>query len=99
MPLQDDLTAIQRRLDDLVRSLAVVEPQVGNTLDIVEVRHDTEHLRDSLELLRRTVRNGGTGGSGPKQPEIVPVPDTPYDPSLWNDAEDEGLGAKDRHAP
>lgn len=98
MPLQDDLTAAQRRLDDLTRALAVVEPQVGSTLDMRRVRTDADHLRESLALLRESQRSGGPGGSGPEQ-EIVTIPDTPYDRSLWTDAEDEGLGAEDRHAP
>jgi hypothetical protein len=98
MPLQDDLTAIQRRLDDLVRSLAAVEPQVGNTPDMRRVRTDADRLRESLTLLRETARGGRAGGQ--REPlEIVTIPDAPYDRSLWADAEDEGLGARDRHAP
>lgn len=99
MPLQDDLTAIQRRLDDLVRSLASVEPQVGHTLDMRRVRTDADHLRESLALLRETARGCGSGGQRGVPLEMVTIPDTPYDRSLWTDAEDEGLGAKDRHAP
>ncbi|MBY8884116.1 hypothetical protein K7472_04555 [Streptomyces sp. PTM05] len=95
MPLQDDLSAIQRNLDDLVRGLASVEPQVGHTLDMRRVRTDADHLRESLALLRETTR--GAAGSG--RQDIVQVPDAPYDRSLWGDAEEEGLGARDRHAP
>jgi hypothetical protein len=96
MPLQDDLTAIQRRLDDLVRSLTAVEPQVGRTLEMRRVRTDADHLRESLALLRETARGSG---SAREQLEMVTIPDAPYDRSLWNDAEDEGLGASHRHAP
>jgi hypothetical protein len=98
MPLQDDLTAAQRRLDDLVRCLATVEPQVGHTLDMRRVRVDTDHLRESLTLLRESVRRGGSSVPAREQ-EMVTIPDTPYDRSLWQDAEEEGLGARDRHAP
>src|SRR5262245_38636228 len=98
MPIQDDLTAVQRRLDDLVRCLATVEPQVGHTLDMRRVRTDADHLRESLTLLRESVRRGGSCAVVREQ-EMVTVPDTPYDPSLWQDAEDEGLGARDRRAP
>jgi hypothetical protein len=98
MPIQDDLTAVQRRLDDLVRCLATVEPQVGRTLDMRRVRVDADHLRESLTLLRESVRRGGPSAYGREQ-EMVTIPDTPYDRSLWHDAEEEGLGARDRHAP
>jgi hypothetical protein len=30
---------------------------------------------------------------------MVKIPDAPYDPALWADAEDEGLGFRHRHAP
>jgi hypothetical protein len=96
MSIQDDLTAIQRHLDDLMRSLVTLENHVGHGLDMRRVRTDAEHLRDSLSLLRETAREERVGRPGP---EMVPIPDAPYDPSLWKDAEDEGLGFQGRHAP
>ncbi|MFI8994608.1 hypothetical protein [Streptomyces sp. NPDC053542] len=103
MSLHDDLTAVQRSLDDLVRSVGRLEQQVGGGLEIRRVRSDTEHLRESLELLRaqaapdagdRPVPTAGRAVS-----DMVTIPDAPYDSSLWTDAEDEGLGARDRRAP
>ncbi|MDJ0342687.1 hypothetical protein QMK19_23805 [Streptomyces sp. H10-C2] len=95
MSLQDDLTSVQRRLDDLVRSVGLLEQHVGNSLDMRRVRADADHLRESLTLLRETAR-----GAGPPGPvEMVIVPDTPYDPGLWSDCEDEGLGSAHGHAP
>ncbi|WP_327353667.1 hypothetical protein [Streptomyces sp. NBC_01304] len=95
MSLQDDLTAVQRCLDDLVRSVGRLEQQVGPGLDIRRVGTDTDHLRDSVALLR-----AAAPALPPKQrPEMVTIPDTPYDRSLWTDSDDEGLGARDRHAP
>ena len=94
MSLNDDLTAAQRCLDDLVRSVARLEQQVGaGGLEIRRVRTDADHLRESLALLRDT--------APPEQPrpEMVPVPDAPYNSALWSDVDDEGLGARDRHAP
>ncbi|SDK93684.1 hypothetical protein [Streptomyces indicus] len=95
MSLHDDLTAVQRCLDDLVRSVGRLEQHVGASLDIRRVRTDADHLRDSVALLKEaapTLR--------PKaRPEMVGIPDAPYDSSLWTDADDEGLGARDRRAP
>lgn len=94
MSLNDDLTAVQRCLDDLTRSVARLEQQVGTgSLEIRRVRSDTAHLRESLALLRDTA---------PRElprPEMVVIPDAPYNSALWADADDEGLGARDRHAP
>jgi hypothetical protein len=96
MSIQDDLTAIQRRVDDLMRSLGSLEHHVGHDLDMRRVRTDAEHLRDSLSLLRDTARGERGGNRGQ---DMVTIPDAPYDPSLWKDAEDEGLGYQGRHAP
>ncbi|MBP8533768.1 hypothetical protein [Streptomyces sp. MK37H] len=94
MSLNDDLTAVQRCLDDLVRSVSRLEQRVGTGgLEIRRVRTDADHLRESLALLRETAPVERS------RPEMVPVPDAPYDSALWSDVDDEGLGARDRHAP
>ena len=97
MTLQDEMTTVQRCLDDLTRCVNRLEQQVGTGLEIRRVRSDAEHLRESFALLR-----AATGASDTRpvpHPEMVTIPDAPYDTTLWKDAEDEGLGAKDRHAP
>ncbi|WP_431954121.1 hypothetical protein [Actinacidiphila sp. bgisy167] len=97
MSLQDDLASVQRRLDELGRAVARLEQRVGDSLDMRRVRADTKHLSDDLALLRDSVATSPLGQ--PSRPETVTIPDTPYDPSLWSGAEDEGLGAPDRRAP
>ncbi|MER7347929.1 hypothetical protein ABT390_21260 [Streptomyces aurantiacus] len=106
MALQDDLTAIQRCVDDLVRTVDQVERRAGAELagvDFRRVRMDTEHLRESVALLRAAATDTPTSPSPPAppgaRPELVTIPDTPYDRSLWTDSDDEGLGARDRRAP
>ncbi|MGW3247717.1 hypothetical protein [Streptomyces sp. NPDC001070] len=97
MSLQDDLSSVQRRLDELGRAVSKLEQHVGDSVDMRRVRTDTKHLSDDLALLRDSV---GTTPAGQKpRQEMVTIPDTPYDPSLWSGAEDEGLGAPDRRAP
>ncbi len=96
MSVQDDLTAVQRCLDDLSRSVGRLEKQLGSGgLDIRRVRADAEHLRESVALLREAAASP----SAPRKPELVTITDTPYDDSLWIDTDDEGLGGRDRHAP
>ncbi|MEI5103676.1 hypothetical protein RB200_40805 [Streptomyces sp. PmtG] len=104
MALQDDLTAIQRCVDDLVRTVGLVEQRAGTELagvDFRRVRMDTDHLRESVALLREAAAPSApkTPPPPPARPVMVPVPDTPYDRSLWTDTDDEGLGARDRRAP
>lgn len=104
MALEDDLTAVQRCVDDLVRTVGKLEQQVGEGsrgglagLDVRRVRTDADHLRESVALLRAAAP--AAGGAPQKRPDLVTIPDAPYDSSLWTDSDDEGLGASDRHAP
>ena len=93
--LHDDLTAAQRCLDELTRTVDRLERTLGSGLEVRRVRSDAEHLRESLSLLR-----AGTPAGGPAVPrEMVTIPDKPYDHVLWSDVDDEGVGAKDRRAP
>lgn len=96
MSVQDDLTAVQRCLDDLARSVGRLEKQLGTGgIEMRRVRTDANHLRESVALLRDASATPATQ----RKPELVTIPDTPYDDSLWIDTDDEGLGARDRRAP
>ncbi|MDF2261071.1 hypothetical protein [Streptantibioticus ferralitis] len=101
MSLQDELTATQRRLDDLDRCLTTLEQHVGSSVDMRRVRADANHLREDLALLRESAPRGGAESTGQSKEaqRMITVPDAPYDPNLWKDAEDEGLGVRDHHAP
>lgn len=106
MALHDDLTAIQRCVDDLVRTVGKIEQRADVDLagvDFRRVRMDTDHLRESVALLRAAATSAApppAPSAPPKtRPELVTIPDTPYDRSLWTDSDDEGLGASDRRAP
>ncbi|WP_432188292.1 hypothetical protein [Streptomyces sp. Tue6028] len=108
MSVHDDLTSVQRCLDDLHRSVGRLEQQMGGGLEMRRVRADADHLRESVALLREAAsgtspeRSAATARGGPpspRRPDLVSIPDTPYDSSLWTDSDDEGLGARDRHAP
>jgi hypothetical protein len=94
MSLHDDLTSVQRRLDDLMRCVARLDEHAGDSLDMRRVRSAAGHLRESLVLLQESVP-----AAGRRAPEIVTISDAPYDRGLWADAEDEGLGSPHRHAP
>ncbi|MFE3164650.1 hypothetical protein [Streptomyces sp. NPDC059224] len=96
MSVHDDLTSVQRCLDDLNRSVGRLEQQLGRGgLEMRRVRADADHLRESVALLRETA----SAGAPSKRPELVTISDAPYDINLWTDTDDEGLGARDRHAP
>ncbi|WP_329423706.1 hypothetical protein [Streptomyces sp. NBC_01268] len=69
--------------------------------DLGAVKRRLQDLEHTVEELERRV---GTERAAPQPPEgraesLVTIPDTPYDSGLWTDTDDEGLGARDRHAP
>ncbi|MEU1848266.1 hypothetical protein ABZ499_02995 [Streptomyces sp. NPDC019990] len=96
MSVHDELTSVQRSLDDLFRSLGRLEKQLGTDgLEMRRVRADANHLRESVALLRDAAATSATH----KRPELVTISDDPYDSALWRDSDDEGLGARGRRAP
>jgi hypothetical protein len=99
MSLHDDLTHAQRTLEDLVRSVNRLSGELGENIDVRRVRMDTEHLRESLALLRDSAGQHEGHSKQPLRGAMVTIPDAPYDPGLWADAEDEGLGSPYGHAP
>ncbi|MET9373378.1 hypothetical protein ABZX98_04380 [Streptomyces sp. NPDC002992] len=82
MSLQEDVAAVKRCLDDLVRTVGQLERSIA-----------AERGAPSPLSPDRPAR--------PTPPEnVVTIPDTPYEGGLWgSDTDDEGLGARDRHAP
>ncbi|MFJ9349062.1 hypothetical protein [Streptomyces sp. NPDC101237] len=96
MSVHDDLTSVQRCLDDLNRSVGRLEQQLGRGgLEMRRVRADADHLRESVALLREAASTRAPV----ERPELVTISDDPYDINLWTDTDDEGLGARDRRAP
>ncbi|MFI6641503.1 hypothetical protein [Streptomyces sp. NPDC050504] len=88
MSLHDDLTDVRRRLDELVRAVERLERSVAPA-------------RDAPPPPPRP--DGPTAvPAQPHRDDLVTIPDTPYDSSLWTAAgpcDDEGLGVRDRRAP
>ncbi|MEU6388754.1 hypothetical protein [Streptomyces sp. NPDC046939] len=106
MSLEQELTAIQRCVDELARAVNRLQSGLAGP-DLRRVRADTDHLRESVALLRASATAAASAAQAAppeQQPPLprqglVPIPDTPYDTSLWTDSDDEGLGAHHRHAP
>ncbi|CAM5390812.1 hypothetical protein GCM10010222_04570 [Streptomyces tanashiensis] len=70
--------------------------------DLAAVKRRLQDLEHTVEELERRVGSERGAPSTPAtgRPEgLVTIPDAPYDSGLWVDTDDEGLGARDRHAP
>ena len=84
MGVSDDLTAAAGHVAGLRRAVTALSKELGNTIDI-------QRLRDDVDLVARGAGVGSqdrAGGPG----EIVFIPDEDYDPAMWSDVEDEGVG-------
>lgn len=96
MSVRDDLTAAAGHVAGLRRSVTALTKELGNTIDLQRLRDDVVRLADDVDLVARAAGVGSqdrAGGPG----EIVFIPDEDYDPALWSDAEDEGVGPARDH--
>lgn len=70
--------------------------------DLAAVKRRLQDLEHTVEQLERRVgaeRSRSAPPAGGRAENMVTIPDTPYDAQKWTDTDDEGLGARDRHAP
>ena len=92
MGVRDDLTAAAGHVAGLRRAVTALSQDLGNTIDVQRLRDDVVRLADDVDLVARAAGVGSqdrAGGPG----EIVFIPDEDYDPSMWSDVEDEGVGS------
>lgn len=95
MTAHEGLANAGRALADLERAVSSLRRDLGDSLDMRRVTDDVARLATSLAVLTETAPPHVAAAS----PDLEVIPDAEYDPAFWRDAEDEGLGASDRHAP
>lgn len=95
MTRPEELAAVTAALQRLDAAVGTLRSRYGDTLGVRRLTSDVRRLADDLGEL-----GDPSPDVVPRQPEALEtIPDTPYDPSMWAGADDEGLGAPDRHAP
>lgn len=88
------LTELQRALSQLRGGVATLRSHHGDTAQVRRISNDIDRLDiDITEMSGDFPAQRSPGASGD---DVVLVSDTPYDPSLWRDADDEGLGGRTR---
>jgi hypothetical protein len=90
------VAAVQRALETLHASVGKLSEQYGDTLGVRRLVSDVARLSDDLAELGPPDPHRGPG---PVPEELEEIPDVEYDASMWSEAEHEGFGAPDRHAP
>ncbi|MDQ4084691.1 MAG: hypothetical protein M3165_02645 [Actinomycetota bacterium] len=90
------VAGVQEALVRLARAVDQLRAEYGDTLGVRRLSSDVERLGADLDEL-------GEPQPGyrrvPSLEELEEIPDREYDASMWSDAEQEGFGAPDRHAP
>lgn len=87
--VREAVTALRQAVERL-------QGEYGDTLGVRRLVSDVGRFYDDLDEL-------GDPEPGrqptPDPDNLVEIPDSDYDASMWSDAEQEGFGAPDRHAP
>jgi hypothetical protein len=94
MTVKDDLETAAGAVATLRRSVSALQGRLGDTVDVQRLRDDVTRIAADLNLLSRQAGLPQAGAA--QQGEIVYIPDEDYDPSLWADADEEGLGTHGR---
>ncbi|HWE90689.1 MAG TPA: hypothetical protein VG317_14615 [Pseudonocardiaceae bacterium] len=95
-----ETTDLDRAIGQLRQCVGSLRSRYGESAGVRRLINDLERLDiDAADLAGRAGRSTPPkprqGDSG--KPEVVVVPDTPYDPALWHGADDEGVGGVHPH--
>ncbi|MDQ3481761.1 MAG: hypothetical protein M3423_10620 [Actinomycetota bacterium] len=96
MVARDPLDVAHEAVATLASAMQHLRSYYGDTLGVRRLSSDVARLAADLDEL------GPPAPGHPPSPapeELMEIPDTPYDESMWSDAEHEGFGAPDRRAP
>jgi len=90
------VAAVQRSLEGLHAAVGKLSQEYGDTLGVRRLVSDVARLSGDLAELGPPDQHRRPG---PVAEELEEIPDVEYDASMWSEAEQEGFGAPDRHAP
>jgi hypothetical protein len=94
MAATSELTVLHHALEELRSGVESVRSRYGDIPAVRRLLGDVERiLLDASEL-----DNAVPVDRPSAQPEVHVLDDTPFDPALWADADDEGLGGYHRGA-
>ncbi len=94
-PTTTELADVLRALAQLRTGVGALRARYGDTTQVRRIDNDLERLEiDAADLSTAAPPPVQRGRAGSDRREVVEVPDTPYDPSLWRDVDDEGVGGQ-----
>lgn len=88
---------LRHALGELRRCVGTLRSQYGESAEVRRLCNDLERLDiDAAEVTGELGRTAPAARPVPRE-EMVLVSDAPYDPELWRDADDEGVGGYHRN--
>jgi hypothetical protein len=83
-----EIANLRRAIGQLRQCIGALEAQYGDAAVVRRLANDLERL--DIDAADFDTTTPAPRSSTPL--EVVVVPDTPYDPKLWQGADDEGVG-------
>ncbi|WP_019815247.1 hypothetical protein [Saccharomonospora saliphila] len=93
-----EMTELRRAIGQLRQCVGALRARYGEAPAVRRIANDIDRLDiDAGDLAQASPVPAQ--GRVTDRAEVVPVPDTPYDPALWHGADDEGVGGyqRDQH--
>ena len=91
-----EMTELRRAIGRLRQCVGALRSRYGESPAVRRIVNDVDRLDIDVADLAH-LPPVPTQASGP--PDVVKIPDTPYDPAFWKGANDEGVGGyqRDQH--
>lgn len=86
-----DIDQLRRTIDSLQRNIEALHKQHGDKPEVRRLRNDVERLLIDADDFAGPSAVPGQQRTQSRD-DVVIIPDTPYDESLWEGADDEGVG-------
>ena len=86
-----EITELRRTIRQLRQCVGALHERYGEAAAVRRLENDLERLDIDADDLDQTPVPTQQRPSADRS-DVVMVPDTPYDPSLWKGADDEGIG-------
>jgi hypothetical protein len=94
---RNEVAQLEHALGELRQCVGILRSHYGESAQVRRLSNDLERLDiDAAEVTGDPGRAAPRARPVPRE-EMVLVPDAPYDPELWRDADDEGVGGYHRH--
>ncbi|GAB3499314.1 hypothetical protein [Amycolatopsis cihanbeyliensis] len=91
-----EITELRRTIGQLRQCVGALRARYGEAPAVRRLANDLERLDIDASELGEAPPVPAQSKSADRE-NVVVVPDTPYDPSLWQGADDEGVGGYQRH--